>query len=994
MADNNEIIGGVGVNISGDFSDLAGDFEAAVALAVSQGQTLAEAIQSAMATPDVTPVTDALESIAPAVSAAAEQLNLFGAAADNIPWADAAGQLNLFTTELEPFTAGMEGAQAATDAFVPSLSGVVEQADAATVSSTSLLTTLLEFAGIELTFEALKDALVDAAEAFVTLQNATISLTALTGSASAATASIGRLKDLAISDAMTFPTLVAAQQRMTAFGFSAKDSTGLLEGAANAAAATGNNLQQMTNALDRIAISGTVMARTLATLGISIDDLGRAMGVTAGEAKKAFAALDEGARIEVLTEALQKYQGVAEEVAQGLGGQWQNLKTQVLFVLQDIGGAIAPMATAVIHGFAEMAAGVDAFLQSLRVTATGFDAMKSSFDAWLAKEIAIVTTTAGVQKALKFVSETLDAGVISAGEAAHATRALEEAQNSITKKDFAATIGAQGKAVADSIAAYAGAAAGASKLHEAQATLNQAVAVAKATLDAVTASYREQKPLMDGQVATLDDMKRAHDAVTQAANAAHGALEKVAAVKFHPIKFADLSPANAVMVEELNLGIAKQHELEKAIAKTQMAEVAFANSLGLTVPQLREFNAAFNVDSLVNALPPLTNEMAKMANTAKMLGPDGQTAKLSLDGMNVAAREGLAPLKAYYEALHKLSEKDGDELLKQYAIDVQAIQHPLDQVGRSAEETGRLMNAAWLKAHPDITKADEDIQRITQHMADLQTAQQKGIISSAQMSQDMVKDLEKLSPAVKQVNQEMTQMFNSINSEIATDIVHWKGLHSSITSIFQSLGTGIIKIMLTAVFGPIEHAITQMVTKWVASHVTMTATALHSSATEATAASTAAAEAAAAVKLSAAAQVQAYAGVAFAAAFAAEAAIPIVGPALAPAAGAAAYAEVMAGGMAGFAEGGTVGGALGSPQMILAHGGEQVISLDQLSGRVALPSIGGSSSTFSSSSSTSTVNNSGGDIHFHGNFSGVTKDAVQQVMNSAVKQARRVNARL
>src|SRR5215472_6009432 len=111
MADEN-VIGGVKVQITGDFSDLQDQFAAAVAVAVAGGATLAEALAASQ------PI---LEGVAQATQQAAEQLNLFGEAEQSIPFQDANGQLNLFATEMER----MSGAsQIAVKAFADTGEGV------------------------------------------------------------------------------------------------------------------------------------------------------------------------------------------------------------------------------------------------------------------------------------------------------------------------------------------------------------------------------------------------------------------------------------------------------------------------------------------------------------------------------------------------------------------------------------------------------------------------------------------------------------------------------------------------------------------------------------------------------------------------------------------------------------------------------------------------------------------------------------------------------
>jgi hypothetical protein len=204
----------------------------------------------------------------------------------------------------------------------------------------------------------------------------------LTGSAETSEEMISKLKDLALSDALSVPTLAAAAQKMTALGFSSEQTFAVLQSAANAAAATGNDVGAVANAIDRMALSGTAAARQLATLGISTQQLGDAMGVSATEATKAFKALDQSDRIDALNAALQKYNGVAAQVAQGVSGQFQNMKTQVEFVMESIGQALAPVALKLV-GF------VNDLLPSIESIVAGFASLPEP-----AQEVVIALTAA------------------------------------------------------------------------------------------------------------------------------------------------------------------------------------------------------------------------------------------------------------------------------------------------------------------------------------------------------------------------------------------------------------------------------------------------------------------------------------------------------------------------------------------------------------------------------------------------------------------------
>jgi hypothetical protein len=921
--DSSEMIGGVSVGIRGDFSDLGADFEAAVALAVSQGQTLAEAIQSAMATPDVTPVTDALNTIAPAAQAAAEQMNLFGAAADNIPFADAAGQLNMFTTELEPFAGATQSAAQATADLASKTSEIKPAAEEAASGTSNLLKSLLQFAGIDATIEGVKDALLGTIAAFATVQTASLALEFLGDSSREAAGEIQKLRDLAMELHVPFDQLVMVNQRFQALGLTIGESAAMMRIAADGSAIMGKSLEANAFALQRMAVDGVVMRRSVESLGFSMADLAQAMNVTASEATKAFKAIGDGrteaeataARIEILTEAAKRHAGAAAAMGVGVTGAWQDMKNATNQTAADIGGTVGGLSTLLLH-----------------------------FGTDVAQQWHMIFTEIG---------KTLGTVAPAAEVAAHHFTAMGPA--------------------------LSGAALGAAQLQTQQATLNEALTKAQAVYAALVESAKEGG-------ASQWDVARALAAVTQASNAAYGPLEKVAAVHFKAIPFdvSSLGPAYDAL-------IAKHQALEQQIKATakEMEHEAEITTI---------FGGAF--DHLNTSLPVVTDAMMKLGvqakemgvNTSEILGADGGKVKAGMDAMAIAATAALAPFKQFDQALKDLGKGDESNELAKYNEEIKGLQYGFANGYISAQRLGEGMKEAFLQAHPDMKRAGEDVQQLVQDMADLKTAFAAGYIDEKQFNQGMLADMEKLSPAVKQLDEEMKQMFNSINSAIASDLVHWKGLESSILSIGQAIATDTIKILITALFGPMETHIATMVVTWVAAHLHIGAAAVASSTTAAAAATAGAASSTLAVTAAAKLQVLAWASVAAAAAAAAVAGIPIVGPALAPGAAATTFADTAA--YEAFAEGGTVSGPAGSPQMILAHGGETVFTADQMSGRVALPSVGGSSSSFSSMSSmSSTAHHTDNSIHFHGPVSGVTKDMVADVMNGAIKQSRRTGAK-
>ena len=367
-------LGDLQVSVTGDFSELQTAIDQSVQVAQDGSQQIASALQavsdaSGLAGRDLEIFQGIVEADAQSGIALEQSLQDIAGSAATVGDAIAGGA----AAALESLQTAEEGAgEAATQA-----AGQVEELGAATTTAAesahegegafgSLGETLLELSGIALTVEGLKELAVEALSTYANVEKSTIALTALTGSSENATTAIEDLKSLALQDALSFPTLVTAYQRMVAFGFSAEQIPHTLQAAADAAAATGRNIDQVTNSIDRLALSGTAGARQLATLGISLNDLAGALGVTSAEAAKAFKALDVTERLDIINAALVKYQGVAQAVAEGVAGQFQNLQTKTEFVFESIGQAAAPAAAAI------MAFASDAVLPAAQLVANSF----------------------------------------------------------------------------------------------------------------------------------------------------------------------------------------------------------------------------------------------------------------------------------------------------------------------------------------------------------------------------------------------------------------------------------------------------------------------------------------------------------------------------------------------------------------------------------------------------------------------------------------------
>ena len=92
----------------------------------------------------------------------------------------------------------------------------------------------------------------------------------------------------------------------------------------------------MENALKRMVMTGTAGNRQLQALGITFEDLGRAMGVSGEEAKKAFQSLSQEERLRVLTQAM----GDGKQANEMYKNSFQGLKTQAEAAFAGLMGAI------------------------------------------------------------------------------------------------------------------------------------------------------------------------------------------------------------------------------------------------------------------------------------------------------------------------------------------------------------------------------------------------------------------------------------------------------------------------------------------------------------------------------------------------------------------------------------------------------------------------------------------------------------------------------
>lgn len=329
-----EELGGLSLPITADFSGLDADFQAAVALAVSQGATLAEAINRALQLPDTTPLQDALALIGGASDAAAGQLGTMGDAAA------AAG-------------AAAGGAASGVKEFGDETQHAGEHAHEAEGGFAAMAEQLLIFGEALAVTEKLAEFGQEALKAYDSMQRATNSLTALTGSAETAREVIEGIEKIAATQPFSFPELAGAAQKMAAFGIEAEKIPELLTAAGNASRATGNSFEAIASALERVSIQGAVTGRQLVQLGVNWGDLAEAAGKSISETQAMLkkGGQDAAADLDLLLKTVEQKFSAFSKVPLSISEQWIVLENQIHTVFVDIGEAIAPVIQKIVGWF-------------------------------------------------------------------------------------------------------------------------------------------------------------------------------------------------------------------------------------------------------------------------------------------------------------------------------------------------------------------------------------------------------------------------------------------------------------------------------------------------------------------------------------------------------------------------------------------------------------------------------------------------------------------
>lgn len=366
MAD--ETLGTLGVDITGDVSQLNDAIQQAQQAASSGADTIAAAFDR----PDVgQPIA---ESIAAAGTAATGASTDFSALGDDVD--SAAAIMSAFESDAAPVADTVSGLSDAASSAADSVSGLGDAGGTAAPQIKDVATSAGEagerakeasggFSEMAEQLVAVGEALVvteglhefgaEALTAFGHSQDLTIALTALSGSGREANEAVEQLKNTATEFAVPLSDLEATMQRLAPALLSNKvpldqisESMGTISAASRV---TGQDVESVGQSVERMALSTQLGARQLATLGISLDQLAAQLHTTADQLQgpdNIWKTLDPGTKLATLIGALQQYDDAAKQMAGDVTGQWQNLKNDTEKTFEEIGAALAPVITEIL----------------------------------------------------------------------------------------------------------------------------------------------------------------------------------------------------------------------------------------------------------------------------------------------------------------------------------------------------------------------------------------------------------------------------------------------------------------------------------------------------------------------------------------------------------------------------------------------------------------------------------------------------------------------
>lgn len=426
--------------------------------------------------------------------------------------------------------------------------------------------------------------------------------------------------------------------------------------------------------------------------------------------------------------------------------------------------------------------------------------------------------------------------------------------------------------------------------------------------------------------------------------------------------FKELSDSLATIVAQENLEIAAHKSVIEETAKFNEVTGASVEPLdlvaiktALATEALGQFGERAGVD-----IPRTTEDFIDFGKgtdqASKGVAKVGDALTSLLQEQLVAARFGQLADSAKYFGITTAAE------YQRLAAVATETYNKMLATDLATTEERKQAHIKMLQAEAEAERATGEItvDQYNKRVKAIEGLQHELDVQMGKSQSDQAKAVQKLTQDIQQYTK---SMFRSISTEIASDIVHWKGFGASIKSIFQKLGTDVLSMLIGGLLAPVEKAFARLITS-IAEKLLPQFFAVKAASSAADVGEVAGA-----------------AAVGGAAAAASTAAIPIIGPALAMEAGMAMYAAILGTytPLAMFEKGGNV---LADMPAYL-HKNEMVLPAD-----IAIPLRG-----MVASASGGVISGGGGQVfQFLGSINGVTRDLVRQIFTMGFSDARRAGA--
>lgn len=163
-------------------------------------------------------------------------------------------------------------------------------------------------------------------------------------------------------------------------------------------------LESVQGAMQRMVMTGNASDRLLKNVGLTAEDLGRAMGMSADEAQKAFESLDQEGRLQALTTAMGDGTEANEMYKHSYAGLKNQAEAAMAGLMGAIGEGILPVINPMIEGATNVVKGLTDAFKSLPGPVKG---VVGSFGGFLAVGTTIIGVLGMVGKAVKGVTDGL-----------------------------------------------------------------------------------------------------------------------------------------------------------------------------------------------------------------------------------------------------------------------------------------------------------------------------------------------------------------------------------------------------------------------------------------------------------------------------------------------------------------------------------------------------------------------------------------------------------